>query len=384
MLSPQSLRRPANWQDFETLCKKLWGEIWNCPEIKKNGRTGQAQYGVDVYGIPAGEEAYFAIQCKGKDEYTDKQFTESEIKEEINKALKFKPALKKLYFATTAVKDAPIEAFVREKHIENRAAGMFEVHLYCWEDIVDLIDENKATADWYIKNQNYKANHQAELTFEKGEKEAVLKPKFKQQRTIYRLPPPKINLGIGHTGFDQFFQMAARYQSPLTAGIVMQEGFTNVKVNLSYVPVDLWLHNTGNETLEDYKVYITVEGDINDITKDNKTGGLFRNIISNNYVPTTRVYSENLQVTLTPRTNVLVPGDQFAPETFYIKPSLKCSIVTLYYKLLSRHFRTEGQLIIHIQPDIDYKRTYVEVESEDEERTEDGPVEDLIERGDDE
>lgn len=46
------LRKPENWQDFERLCKVLWGEIWECPDtIKRNGRQGQAQKGVDVYGI---------------------------------------------------------------------------------------------------------------------------------------------------------------------------------------------------------------------------------------------------------------------------------------------------------------------------------------------
>ncbi|MES2380631.1 MAG: hypothetical protein V4538_06305 [Bacteroidota bacterium] len=40
MEAPKLLRRPANWQDFESLCKMLWGELWKCPdEIKKNGRT---------------------------------------------------------------------------------------------------------------------------------------------------------------------------------------------------------------------------------------------------------------------------------------------------------------------------------------------------------
>lgn len=28
------------------------GEVWNCAEIKKNGRTGQNQSGIDIYGIP--------------------------------------------------------------------------------------------------------------------------------------------------------------------------------------------------------------------------------------------------------------------------------------------------------------------------------------------
>ena len=48
----KTLGKPENWQDFESLCKKLWGEIFSIPnKIKKNGRLGQEQAGVDVYGI---------------------------------------------------------------------------------------------------------------------------------------------------------------------------------------------------------------------------------------------------------------------------------------------------------------------------------------------
>ena len=28
MIAPMQLQKPDNWQDFESLCKKLWGEIW--------------------------------------------------------------------------------------------------------------------------------------------------------------------------------------------------------------------------------------------------------------------------------------------------------------------------------------------------------------------
>ena len=84
----QSLPKPQNWQDFETLCKKLWGEIWDCPEIKKNGRQGQSQNGVDVYGMPKNDNGYYGIQCKGKDEYVHKSFTEKEIEKEIEQRSK--------------------------------------------------------------------------------------------------------------------------------------------------------------------------------------------------------------------------------------------------------------------------------------------------------
>jgi len=174
-----SLRRPNNWQDFETLCKKLWGEIWSCAEIKKNGRAGQDQCGVDIYGIPAGEESYYGIQCKGKDEYTNKQFTEKEIIGEIEKAKLFQPPLKKLYFATTAVKDASIEKFIREQNITNIKNNLFEIHLFSWEDIVGLIDENKQTHDFYVKSQNYKTNKSATVTFPNNETKIILKPRLR-------------------------------------------------------------------------------------------------------------------------------------------------------------------------------------------------------------
>lgn len=165
MEASKTLRRPANWQDFETLSKKLLGEIWNCPDIRKNGRNGDNQHGVDVYGIPEGDPEYFGIQCKGKDEYTDKQFSEEEILKEIEKAKTFEPPLKKLYFATTAVKNADIEQFVRKKNVEHLKLNLFGIEIYAWEDIVDLVDENKQTHDWYLKNQNYKVKKSVNVTF---------------------------------------------------------------------------------------------------------------------------------------------------------------------------------------------------------------------------
>ena len=166
MEAPKTLARPANWQDFESLCKKLWGEIWNYPEIQKNGRLGQEQYGVDVFGIPENRTEYFGIQCKGKSEYNDNQyehpqFTEKEILKEIEKAKTFEPKLKKWYLATTALNDSKIQTFIRNKNIEHINAGLFEIHLFSWESIVDLIFENKETYNYYVKSLNYKTTEES-------------------------------------------------------------------------------------------------------------------------------------------------------------------------------------------------------------------------------
>lgn len=146
--------KPVNWQDFESLCKKLYGEIWQCQStISKNGRNGQSQNGVDIYGIPKGENEYFGIQCKGKDDYAKTELTEAEIDNEIENAKKFQPKLKQFIIATTGNKDAKIEEFVRKKNVDSRANGGFEIVVRHWEDLADLIEENQVTFDWYVSGK---------------------------------------------------------------------------------------------------------------------------------------------------------------------------------------------------------------------------------------
>ena len=89
MKAQKELRKPHSWQDFEKLCKKLWGEVWCCPNIKQNGRQGQNQNGVDVFGVPSGEKAYFGNQCKLKDGYTDSKLTKKEIDARVQQIIDF-------------------------------------------------------------------------------------------------------------------------------------------------------------------------------------------------------------------------------------------------------------------------------------------------------
>ena len=37
----QQLNPPANWNDFEDLCHKLWRSIWGDPNTQKHGRKGR-------------------------------------------------------------------------------------------------------------------------------------------------------------------------------------------------------------------------------------------------------------------------------------------------------------------------------------------------------
>ncbi len=81
----QQIFPPANWQDFENLCADLWTKIWNDSFTQNNGRAGQPQHGVDVFGRIDGQGDYCGVQCKGRDGRFGAAVTEKELREEAKK-----------------------------------------------------------------------------------------------------------------------------------------------------------------------------------------------------------------------------------------------------------------------------------------------------------
>ncbi len=130
---------PANWQDFEDLCLKLWRP--RLIDAKKNGRAGQPQAGVDIFGRDPKTEAWVGIQCKQKGRWPPKSLTIRQMKEEIRKAAKFKPPLSHFIIATTAVRDGKSQEFVRRLGTWRRKAANFSVDLFAWDDIQDWLQE---------------------------------------------------------------------------------------------------------------------------------------------------------------------------------------------------------------------------------------------------
>lgn len=346
MKAAQTLRRPAHWQDFEDLCKKLWGEIWNHPEIQKNGRLGQNQSGVDIFGIPENENGYYGIQCKGKSEYNDNQyhhpqFTEKEITEEIEKAKAFEPPLKKFYFATTAENDSKIQTFIRKKNLEHRQQNLFEVHLYSWEAIVNLIDESKHTHNWYVKSQNYKANHNVEVTFGDGTSEITLRPKFKALLTSY--------VKRDNSKRDDFLYGPVSRMD--MGGVVMpNRSLFDGGVNLSFRPIVFKIANTGIEALEEYKLLFSFD---EAIQKWDDTDEATEIRIPSRYIPDIFFDLESNSGKVTPKKPILVGDDNFYSDELFIKPFPKDYCIMVSWKLVSRDFKTEGQLKINIKPELE-------------------------------
>ena len=132
---------PKYWQEFENLCWDLWRTIWKYPETQKNGRQGQKQDGVDIYGIYDGENRWAGIQCKGKDTFSKKNITQKELEEEVDKAKNFKPNLSKFIVATTGQRDKKIQELARKITDEHSQKDLFSVHVFFWEDILERLDE---------------------------------------------------------------------------------------------------------------------------------------------------------------------------------------------------------------------------------------------------
>lgn len=138
--SRQEHSPPKEWSLFEDLCLALFKEVWDDPLAQKNGRRGQSQHGVDVFGSPAGDRTvYWGIQCKGKDANYGSSPTLAELNCEFSKAESFEPKLERWVFATTAPSNGVLQSAARTISVERRNRGQFAVDILGWEEILALL-----------------------------------------------------------------------------------------------------------------------------------------------------------------------------------------------------------------------------------------------------
>ena len=325
----QALRKPANWQDFETLCLMLWCEEWNSDDLKKNGRVGQGQNGVDISGHKDEEDEYSAIQCKCK---SDGEFLKKEeIAEEIEKAKSFRPALKRYVIATTAKKDAEIEEFVRVKDSENRKAGLFSVDLKSWEDIVDMLERHKRVLNTYLDliTEDYSAS----VSFGNGDSVIEITPVF--SLVHYVTPKPKEvsneenapTQGVEQGPFSSLaegLKQLADLQDRMQVINKPWQVAKTIETNRSYVPLKIVLNNDGTSPIDNFKSNVDFEGQ-----------------------------------TLVIKGETLNPHDNAVSDDFYIKVPYNVSNIRIQWQLLSRYYNDSGHLTMTVKP------SFVEKECED-------------------
>lgn len=361
------LRKPENWQDFERLCKVLWGEIWECPDtIKRNGRQGQAQKGVDVYGIKKGECVYRGIQCKGKDDYTNSQLTEPEIDNEIAKALLFTPKLKSFYFATTANKDAHIEEYIRKKNLESISKGEFEIDIFAWEDIVDLIEAHRNTYNWFLNNCSYKDVSDVEV-FIGGKKEYTIFPEYFRITKEYHLKPQELSWLS-----EESLKLIQANTHFMNLNDVL---YPPSKHDYRWCTISINIYNTGKTVIEDYKLSIIIEME-NVLEISDKFHYYNSRLMDQAAVAqinagkdAQREVFESTEycdvIEYRPKDRILVQDDH---RTFKIavKPKDNVQSIKIMWVLHSRNYKKEGELILNVEPKFEDKKEKVEVDNIEE------------------
>ncbi|MBX2962121.1 MAG: hypothetical protein KF687_06380 [Cyclobacteriaceae bacterium] len=343
----KTLGKPENWQDFESLCKKLWGEIWGIPNtIKKNGRLGQQQAGVDVFGIPKGQNQYWGIQAKGKDDYSDAKLTETEISEEIEKAKKFQPKLKTYIIASTSNKDSKIEQFVRLKDIENQKEGSFEILLFCWEDIVDLIEDNQGILNWYQHGIGQKGKFDFRILFNDMQEHLILKPTFEKTITRCKL-----------TNKSDAELLLDRLSSPLAISGELDFNplfpFRSNKINKSWCDFEIVMENIGSAVIEDWRVILRFVSGVSRLDNDHP---FFPNLSLIKDVD-----DENKTITYRPIDNSPLIQTDNRYFDISLLPEPNSDSIIMEWELLARDYCIKESVEIRIEPEFIEEITFMEV-----------------------
>ncbi|QBD82778.1 tetratricopeptide repeat protein [Ktedonosporobacter rubrisoli] len=213
-----TLPAPKYWEEFEDMLWDLFRAVWKDPNAKKNGRSGQQQHGVDVYGQPGQKEKWAGVQAKKKDQLADSSVTEEELQAEVNKAKQFKPGLSEYILATTGQRDQKIQTKARLITTAHQKEGLFSVHVYSWEDIEallnihtdvrnrwypDLISDNISVETLEVVNRIENAQKE-QILAQKGDSAEIKDLLISLHQKISSLPP---SVAVSGTG-SKFYQLA--------------------------------------------------------------------------------------------------------------------------------------------------------------------------------
>ncbi|KAA1004850.1 hypothetical protein FVF58_30505 [Paraburkholderia panacisoli] len=132
------LRPPKGPGQFESIVRTCAKLRWGTKDFVFNGRQGQRQKGVDVYGDDE-KGRLIGVQAKN----TPKRITMAMIRTEIRKAETFRPPLNHYWIGTSADTDETIQEEVRLLSGWRKARGLFTVQVVFWEGLHDLLCDDE-------------------------------------------------------------------------------------------------------------------------------------------------------------------------------------------------------------------------------------------------
>ena len=128
-----SIPPPKDWQAFERHSRLLFELSLGDSHTQNNGRTGQPQHGVDIFGRRGGDGNLVGIQCKGKDADYGGAVTNAELRREVKKSEKFRPPISEFILITTAPDDANIQQSARmlEQEVQENGHNL-KISVWGW------------------------------------------------------------------------------------------------------------------------------------------------------------------------------------------------------------------------------------------------------------
>lgn len=375
MEARKQLKKPANWQDFEELCLRLWQAEWNDKHAQRYGRQGQAQNGVDICGHDNGSFECSGVQCKCVAD--DGNITEQIITDEISKAEKFSPKLEHYIIATTAETDAKLQSAVLNIDCSRRKQGLFSVNLYCWQDIEMLLDKYPNVKNWYESSHNINTNYSLKVYFISSEQDCLFHPKFKRieyiRKSYKTISKQENTTNSPNIAIDATFGNWSKMIDSLniipkqvipTSNIKLAKG----EINYSYCPITIVIENDGNMPFNKCKLCFSLSPSV-ELDKTNKKMHMaFVEPFAADF------YYEKGYISLS--RDVIRPGEKINKTLYFHAPNpSQTDIINIHWKLLSEIEPIENDTIIKIKPDFEYE--YIENDNKIDEIVYEDFIEDI-------
>ena len=228
------------------------------------------------------------------------------------------------------IKILKTEEYIRIKDLENRQKDLFEVHLFSWEDIVDLIDENKQTHDWYLNLQKFKQKSDVfGMLLKMIKNEIAGSVPFCLKVTHFRLGEKPSSI------FDY-----TPYGPPKVLDGLLFKG-----ENKSYFRFRIKIKNIGSAPIENPKLIIQADGNQEEIGDEYIASSLVQLNAKNDI----KFNETQGNLFINPHRNVFAPEEEYISDIICIKPIYEGGEIELSWKLISNNFKKEGFLKVNIQ-----------------------------------
>ena len=239
----------------------------------------------------------------------------------------------------------------------------FEVHLFCWDDIVDKMIDYPRVYNWYLGKLDIALEMDLSIMFDtEDNSRLIIRPEYEKVITRYVLPndPKYLIFQEARTNLENFSKPAEILKS-LTA-------YTTKEVlDKTWCKIPMCISNTGNISVNVVKCKIDCyANNVNAVAREIPT--LASSFISSwdARLPEVMIASNNPHAILyEPRERLLVPKDnkQFY---FYIQPKFGVQCIEITCEILCKEYNKTIALSIIVEPIVHPKLVYELVDAEDQ------------------